>query len=218
MASSNSSSVNALRRKPIMSVRHLIFVDLVTPSPPNSPIAKTPSVMTTPLSPSPLNAPSSMEESSHSKPSPPRETSSPFSPYSSSQPINPYIQDLPKIQGLQGEVSFLTTYLERLLNNYSRSTSSTPSTNISAIHVGRVICLSKAMYGEGNGVRDEAGYIVGMATCYPEPRSIKIANGEILTLESIHGYEKSYTGVMGLFYILVAERSIQLNDGVHFDF
>ncbi|PWA45627.1 hypothetical protein CTI12_AA515910 [Artemisia annua] len=49
---------------------------------------------------------------------------------------------------------------------------------------GRVICSSKAIYGEGNDAGDEAGYIVGMSTCYPEPGSIKITNGEILTLES----------------------------------
>nr|GFA00011.1 stress up-regulated Nod 19 [Tanacetum cinerariifolium] len=79
---------------------------------------------------------------------------------------------------------------------------------------GRVICLSKAIYGEGNGVGDEAGYIVGMSTCYPEPGSIQIANGEILTLESNYSTEKSHTGVMGLFYILVAEPSIKLNDAV----
>ncbi|GJZ68065.1 hypothetical protein Tco_0631305 [Tanacetum coccineum] len=202
MASSNSSSTNALRRKPRMSVRHLNFVDLVTPSPLNSPITKTPSPMITLLSPSLPNAPSKLHlpyknhlvlHLHH-----PRETSSPFSPYYSSQPINPYIQDLldvtprtppplplsqeptpidtqlilsptspldyhpaspthppfpyeffnplayaqlhgehclccintrNQIQGLRGEVSFLTTYIERLLNNYSRSTSSSPSTN-----------------------------------------------------------------------------------------
>lgn len=57
-----------------------------------------------------------------------------------------------------------------------------------------------------------------MSTCYPEPGSIKIANGEILTLESNYSTEKSHTGVMGLFYILVAESSIKLNDAVQVRF
>ncbi|PWA59674.1 Stress up-regulated Nod 19 [Artemisia annua] len=47
----------------------------------------------------------------------------------------------------------------------------------------------RPIYGEGNGVGDEAGYIVGMSTCYPEPGSIKIANGEILTF-GIHEESK----------------------------
>nr|GEZ13023.1 hypothetical protein [Tanacetum cinerariifolium] len=77
---------------------HTSTTKLPIASPPNSPIAKTPSPMSTSQSPSPPNAPtktlSSMEELSYSTPSPPRETSSPFSPYSPSQPINAYIQDL----------------------------------------------------------------------------------------------------------------------------
>lgn len=72
---------------------------------------------------------------------------------------------------------------------------------------GRVICSSKPIYGKGNDAGDEAGYIVGMSTCYPEPGSVKISKGEILTLESDYSMEKSHTGVMGLFYILVAESS-----------
>ncbi|XP_071710970.1 uncharacterized protein [Rutidosis leptorrhynchoides] len=76
---------------------------------------------------------------------------------------------------------------------------------------GRIICSSKSIYGKGNSVGDEAGYIVGMTTCYPEPGSVKIAKGEILTLESNYSSEKSHTGVMGLFYILVAESSLKVN-------
>ncbi|PWA69540.1 Stress up-regulated Nod 19 [Artemisia annua] len=81
---------------------------------------------------------------------------------------------------------------------------------------GRVICSSKPIYGQGNTAGDEAGYIVGMATCYPEPGSVKIAKGETLTLESNYSSEKSHTGVMGLFYILVAESSSTLNASVQF--
>lgn len=79
---------------------------------------------------------------------------------------------------------------------------------------GRVICSSQSIYGKGNGAGDEAGYIVGMSTCYPEPGSVKISKGEVLTLESNYSSEKSHTGVMGLFYILVAEPSLKLNDPI----
>ncbi|XP_071733948.1 uncharacterized protein [Rutidosis leptorrhynchoides] len=74
---------------------------------------------------------------------------------------------------------------------------------------GRVICVSKPIYGQGNSVGDEAGYIVGMTTCYPKPGSVKIGKNEILTLESSYSSEKSHTGVLGLFYILVAESSFK---------
>jgi hypothetical protein len=67
------------------------------------------------------------------------------------------------------------------------------------------------MYGQGNSVGDEAGFIVGMSTCYPKPGSVKIAKDEILTLESNYSSEKSHTGVTGLFYLLVVESSPTLN-------
>ncbi|KAL4584668.1 hypothetical protein LXL04_009274 [Taraxacum kok-saghyz] len=76
---------------------------------------------------------------------------------------------------------------------------------------GRVICSSQAIYGEGNEAGNEAGYIVGMTTCYPKPGSIKINKDEVLTLESNYSSQKSHTGVMGLFYILVAESSKTLD-------
>nr|GEV48773.1 putative stress up-regulated Nod 19 [Tanacetum cinerariifolium] len=76
---------------------------------------------------------------------------------------------------------------------------------------GRVICSSKPIYGKGNSARDEASYIVGMSTCYPIPGFVKIAKDEVLTLESNYSSEKCHTGVMGLFYILVADSSLTLN-------
>ncbi|KAL7604711.1 uncharacterized protein LOC111892234 isoform X1 [Lactuca sativa] len=79
---------------------------------------------------------------------------------------------------------------------------------------GRVICSSRAIYGEGNEAGDEAGYIVGMTTCYPNPGSMKIAKGEVLTLESNYSSQKNHIGVMGLFYILVAESSTTLDSPV----
>ncbi|KAJ1394901.1 Stress up-regulated Nod 19 [Sesbania bispinosa] len=71
---------------------------------------------------------------------------------------------------------------------------------------GRVICSSIPSYGNGNEAGDEAGYIVGMSTCYPQPGSVKIIDGETLTLESNYSSTQGHTGVMGLFYLLVAEQ------------
>ncbi|KAD4889171.1 hypothetical protein E3N88_21244 [Mikania micrantha] len=76
---------------------------------------------------------------------------------------------------------------------------------------GRVICSSKPIYGKGNDAGNEAGYIVGMSTCYPKPGSVKIIKGETLTLESNYSSKKSHTGVMGLFYILVSDSSLESN-------
>jgi len=52
---------------------------------------------------------------------------------------------------------------------------------------------------------NETGYIVGMTTCYPQPGTVKIGNGESLTIVSNYSSHQSHTGVMGLFYILVAD-------------
>ncbi|GKC50358.1 putative stress up-regulated Nod 19, partial [Tanacetum coccineum] len=95
-----------------------------------------------------------------------------------------------------------------------RSSVSFPTSGDVVYGVAHLHSSGIAIYGKGNGVGDEAGYIVGMSTCYLEPGFIKIANGEILTLESNYNTEKSHTGVIGLFYILVAEPSIKLNDTV----
>jgi len=45
-----------------------------------------------------------------------------------------------------------------------------------------------------------------MSTCYPKPGSVAIIDGETLTLESIYNNSQEHTGVMGLFYLLVAEQ------------
>lgn len=71
---------------------------------------------------------------------------------------------------------------------------------------GRVICSSLPSYGKGTEAGNESGYIVGMSTCYPDPGSIKIYDGESLVLESNYSSSRKHTGVMGLFYILVAEQ------------
>jgi hypothetical protein len=45
-----------------------------------------------------------------------------------------------------------------------------------------------------------------MSSCYPQSGLVKIIDGEILTLESNYNNTKEHTGVMGLFYLLVAEQ------------
>lgn len=70
---------------------------------------------------------------------------------------------------------------------------------------GQVLCSSIPTYGEGEAPGNEAGYIVGMSTCYPHPGSIKLSEGEILILESNYSGTIGHTGVMGIFYLLVAE-------------
>ncbi|XP_043691376.1 uncharacterized protein LOC122642042 isoform X2 [Telopea speciosissima] len=70
---------------------------------------------------------------------------------------------------------------------------------------GRVICSSLPIYGEGKEPGNEAGYIVGMSSCYPQPGTVRIFEGETLILESNYNSTQKHTGVMGLFYILVAD-------------
>ncbi|XP_020232999.1 uncharacterized protein LOC109813246 [Cajanus cajan] len=71
---------------------------------------------------------------------------------------------------------------------------------------GRVICSSTPSYGKGKEAGNEKGYIVGMSTCYPRPGSVKIIDSETLTLEVNYSNSPGHTGVMGLFYLLVAEQ------------
>ncbi|KAK9684372.1 hypothetical protein RND81_10G205700 [Saponaria officinalis] len=71
---------------------------------------------------------------------------------------------------------------------------------------GRVVCASMPIYGNGKVAGNEAGYIVGMSTCYPKPGSLMIHDGEALVLESNYSSFQKHTGVMGLFYIMVADQ------------
>ncbi|MCL7041722.1 hypothetical protein MKW94_002310 [Papaver nudicaule] len=71
---------------------------------------------------------------------------------------------------------------------------------------GRLICASIPVYGDGKEAGNEAGYIVGMSTCYLQPGSIKISDGETLVLESNYSSTRIHTRVMGLFYILVVDQ------------
>ncbi|KAK7390558.1 hypothetical protein VNO78_25867 [Psophocarpus tetragonolobus] len=69
---------------------------------------------------------------------------------------------------------------------------------------GRTLCTSRPIYGTGEEAGNEDGYLTGMSVCYPQPGSIKIRDGETLTLES--RYKNEYcTGAMAQFYIYLAE-------------
>lgn len=62
------------------------------------------------------------------------------------------------------------------------------------------------IYGEGEEAGNEAGYLVGMSACYPQPGSIKISKGETLILESNYTSVTHHAGAMGLFHIYVADQ------------
>uniref|UniRef100_M1B5H5 MtN19 n=1 Tax=Solanum tuberosum TaxID=4113 RepID=M1B5H5_SOLTU len=80
---------------------------------------------------------------------------------------------------------------------------------------GHVICSSLPIYGKGKEPGYEAGYIVGMSSFYPRPGSIKISEGETITLLSNYSNDQRQTGVLGLFYLLVAEPSPKPNSILH---
>ncbi|KAJ7527478.1 hypothetical protein O6H91_16G056600 [Diphasiastrum complanatum] len=69
---------------------------------------------------------------------------------------------------------------------------------------GQEICKSLPRYGLGSEAGDEAGYVVGMSACYPEPRKMKLHSQDILRLQSNYSSSREHTGVMGIFYLLVA--------------
>ncbi|KAL5180565.1 Dynein heavy chain [Glycine soja] len=59
---------------------------------------------------------------------------------------------------------------------------------------GRTLCTSTPKYGIGKEAGNEKGYLIGMSVCYPQPGSIKIHDGEILTLESRYKNEFQHPG------------------------
>nr|XP_025627761.1 uncharacterized protein LOC112720885 [Arachis hypogaea] len=62
---------------------------------------------------------------------------------------------------------------------------------------GRRLCEIKPIYGTGKEAGNEEGYAVGASGCYPKPGSMKIKDGENLTVEFIH--ENKYTtGLWGI--------------------
>ncbi|KAK3123939.1 hypothetical protein QOZ80_8AG0638300 [Eleusine coracana subsp. coracana] len=76
---------------------------------------------------------------------------------------------------------------------------------------GRLLCKSMPIYGTGHEAGNETGYIVGMTSCYPEPGTAKISDGELLTIVSNYSNERQHTGVMSHYYILVADQKKTLN-------
>ncbi|RLM61384.1 uncharacterized protein C2845_PM14G19560 [Panicum miliaceum] len=70
---------------------------------------------------------------------------------------------------------------------------------------GRLLCWSTPTYGSGHEAGNEAGYVVGMSACYPEPGAVRVRDGEALTMVSNYTGERRRTGVMGHFYLLVAD-------------
>ncbi|CAL5201513.1 unnamed protein product [Lathyrus oleraceus] len=70
---------------------------------------------------------------------------------------------------------------------------------------GRTLYTSKPTYGDGKEPGNEKGYVVGMSGSYPKPGSIKIKDGEIVTVET--RYKSGFlTGAMGHMYIYLADR------------
>nr|GLL35292.1 uncharacterized protein LOC109163135 [Ipomoea trifida] len=86
---------------------------------------------------------------------------------------------------------------------------------IPAIWDGRVLCNSFPIYGNGTEAGNEDGYLVGMLSCYPQPGSVKIAPMEKLTIISNYSSAQMHTGVMGYYYILVAEPLPKSNPFFH---
>nr|GMD32479.1 Protein kinase UbiB [Ipomoea batatas] len=80
---------------------------------------------------------------------------------------------------------------------------------------GRVLCNSFPIYGNGTEAGNEDGYLVGMSSCYPQPGSVKIAPMEKLTIISNYSSAQMHTGVMGYYYILVAEPLPKSNPFFH---
>nr|GMC89209.1 uncharacterized protein LOC109186451 [Ipomoea batatas] len=74
---------------------------------------------------------------------------------------------------------------------------------------GRTICSSLPIYGKGQEAGNEAGYIVEMTTCYPQPGFVKIVEGEMITVVSNYSNSQSHTGVMGFFYLAVAAEPLK---------
>jgi hypothetical protein len=64
---------------------------------------------------------------------------------------------------------------------------------------------SKPTNGKGTEPGNEKGYVVGMSGSYPELGSIKIKDGEIVTVET--RYKSGFLiGAMGHMYIYLADR------------
>jgi hypothetical protein len=67
------------------------------------------------------------------------------------------------------------------------------------------LCTSTPRYGTGKEAENEEGYAVGMSVCYPKLGSIRINDGETVTVESRYKNE-FLTGAMGHMYLYLADR------------
>ncbi|WMV57731.1 hypothetical protein MTR67_051116 [Solanum verrucosum] len=54
-----------------------------------------------------------------------------------------------------------------------------------------------------------------MSSCSPRLGSIKLSEEETITLQSNYSNDQRHTGVLGLFYLLVAEPSLKHNSILH---
>jgi len=51
------------------------------------------------------------------------------------------------------------------------------------------LCTSTPTYGTRKEAGNVEGYLVGMSVCYPKPGSMKIDDGETMTVESVYKNE-----------------------------
>jgi len=69
---------------------------------------------------------------------------------------------------------------------------------------GEVICKSMPAYGTGDEIGNEKGYINAMSTCqFDPPRRMRTTDPILVT--SSYDAREAHTGVMGLFYIAIAD-------------
>jgi hypothetical protein len=66
------------------------------------------------------------------------------------------------------------------------------------------LCTSTPTYGTGKEAGNEEGYLVGMSVCYPKLGSMKINDGETVTVESIYKNE-FLPAVMGDMHFYLAD-------------
>ena len=67
------------------------------------------------------------------------------------------------------------------------------------------MCTSTPRYGTGKEAENEEGYAVEMSVCYPKLGSIRINDGETVTVESRYKNE-FFTGAMRHMYLYLADR------------
>jgi len=71
-------------------------------------------------------------------------------------------------------------------------------------NTGELICKSVPNYGTGNDIGNEKGYINGMSTCVFDPPR-RMMTTDPIRVTSRYDARSAHTGVMGLFYIAVAD-------------